>query len=237
MIDRRILANYRVRPEILQRLLPAPFRPKLIHGWGMAGICLIRLRELRPKHLPALVGIRSENAAHRIAVEWDQDGHRREGVYVPRRESSSRFNTLVGGRIFPGTQHYSFFDVSETDSTFRIEIASKDQTLRVLIDAELATAVPAGSIFNSLKEASAFFEAGSIGYSPARNDGSFEGIELRSREWKVQPLNVRRIESSFFSNSTAFPTGSAAFDCALLMRGIAHEWHDRGIMAGTVAAG
>jgi len=30
--------------------------------------------------------------------------------------------------------------------------------------------------------------------------------------------------SSFFADEAAFPPGSAAFDCALIMRNVAHEW-------------
>ena len=69
VIDRRILANYRVDPEVLAKALPAPFRPQLHDGFGVAGICLIRLRDLRPSFVPLNFGIGSENAAHRIAVE------------------------------------------------------------------------------------------------------------------------------------------------------------------------
>jgi hypothetical protein len=47
LIDRRILVNLQVEPEALQRVLPAPLRPKLVAGVGTGGICLIRLRELR----------------------------------------------------------------------------------------------------------------------------------------------------------------------------------------------
>src|SRR5438132_3356623 len=92
VIDRRILVNYRVAPDVLARQLPAPFRPRLVHGFAMVGICLIRLREVRPAFVPAWLGIHSENAAHRVAVEWDQDGAVREGVYIRRRDTSSRFN-------------------------------------------------------------------------------------------------------------------------------------------------
>ena len=86
LIDRRILVNYRVKPEVLARLVPAPFRPKLINGMGMAGVCLIGLKHLRPTFLPAFLGFSSENAAHRIAVEWDDNGETKEGVFVPRRD-------------------------------------------------------------------------------------------------------------------------------------------------------
>ena len=101
-IDRRILVNYHVDPSILAALLPAPFRPKLTHGVGMVGICLIRLKNVRPTFLPSWLGTSSENAAHRTAVEWDDNGIVREGVYVRRRDTNSRLNSLVGGRLFPG---------------------------------------------------------------------------------------------------------------------------------------
>src|SRR5260370_22544735 len=101
-IDRRLLVNYRVEPAYLQRLLPGPFRPKLIHGMGIAGICLIRLKQMRPRGLPAPLGFSSENAAHRIAVGGEEHGEYREDVYMPRRSTSSQSNTLFGGRLFPG---------------------------------------------------------------------------------------------------------------------------------------
>src|SRR4051812_13069240 len=93
IIDRRILANYRVDPDQLRALLPSRFRPKLVAGHGIAGICLIHLRQIRPAGLPAALGVSSENVAHRIAVEWDDPatGAVREGVYIPRRDTSSRF--------------------------------------------------------------------------------------------------------------------------------------------------
>jgi hypothetical protein len=91
VIDRRILVNYRVDPDVLAKLLPEPFRPKLIHGRGMAGICLIRLKQVRPRFLPRFFGVSSENAAHRIAVEWDQEGELRQGVFLTV--------TDFGGRI------------------------------------------------------------------------------------------------------------------------------------------
>jgi Uncharacterized conserved protein (COG2071) len=83
IIDRRILVNFKVDAGVLSRFLPAPFRPKLINGAGMAGVCLIRLNHIRPRFLPSFLGISSENAAHRIAVEWDQNGQPKEGVFIP----------------------------------------------------------------------------------------------------------------------------------------------------------
>lgn len=224
LIDRRILVNYRVDPEVLKKLLPQPFRPKIIDDVGIAGICLIRLKDIRPSAFPGVVGVSSENAAHRIAVEWDEHGKAREGVYIPRRDTSSRLNMLMGGRLFPVIQHHASFDVNEGDGHYRIIIDSDDDKTRVAVAAEIASALPGPSVFGSLEAASAFFENGSVGYSPA-DSREMQGLELRSFNWKVEPLRVTRVESSFFDDRQVFPPGSVEFDCALLMRGIAHEWH------------
>jgi hypothetical protein len=50
-------------------------------------------------------------------------------------------------------------------------------------------------------------------------------MELRCPNWKVEPLAVESVSSSFFDDPALFPRGSAQFDCALLMRNIEHEWH------------
>ena len=103
-IERRLLVNYRVDPEVLAKLLPAPFRVQLVNGVGVAGICLIRLGGMRPSGLPGWVGRGSENAAHRIAVEWDDHGTRRTGVWIPDRRTSSRLTVALGGRAFPSSK-------------------------------------------------------------------------------------------------------------------------------------
>jgi hypothetical protein len=226
LIDRRILVNYRVAPDVLARLIPSPFRPHLVAGHGMAGICLIRLKQLRPRGLPAWTGIGSENAAHRIAIEWDEAGQTCHGVYVPRRDSSSLWNVLAGGRIFPGIHHLSRFSIRETQDDFQVEFNARDGT-RVAVAGNIAPQLPPASIFESLQQASEFFACGSVGYSQARAPGCLEGLELCTTNWNLTPLEVRRAESSFFSDRSRFPAGTVEFDSAFLMRHIAHEWRWR----------
>jgi hypothetical protein len=225
VIDRRILVNYRVDPTVLASILPDPFRPKLVNGAGMAGVCLIRLKHIRPRLLPSFVGISSENAAHRIAVEWDHQGEQRQGVFIPRRDTSSRLNTLVGGKLFPGVHHHANFQVHERDGHYRIALDSDDLQTHLLVEGQVSADLPKSSVFGSLQEASGFFERGALGYSVTAQPGEFDGLELRSFKWHVTPLAVENVESSFFENRTVFPVGSVEFDCALLMRGIDHEWH------------
>lgn len=231
VIERRMLVNFRCRPDALARVLPAPFRPKLIHGWGVAGICLIRLGGIRPAFLPDIGGLRSENAAHRIAVEWDDNGIAREGVFIPRRDTNALFNRLMGGKIFPGVHHGAEFRVYETTESFKLDMHSHDEAAFVRVHARITDKLPAESIFQSLREASEFFRGGALGWSSRTGKGAFDGLELHCDQWRMEPLAVERVESSFFNDPKIFPADSAKFDSAFLMRDIAHEWHARGQLA------
>jgi len=219
--------NFRVEPGVLRRVLPEPFRPKLMNDAGMAGICLIRLKHIRPRFMPSFAGISSENAAHRVAVQWESGGQIQEGVYVLRRDTSSWLNSVAGGRIFPGVHHHARFDVDERDDHFRIVLDSDDGETHVAVEGQATTGLPDTSVFGSVEEASEFFERGSLGYSPASKPGTFDGLELRSFNWHVNPLTIEHVESSFFETKDLFPPGSVEFDCALLMRGIQHDWRAR----------
>lgn len=220
-IDRRILINYQIDKEVLENYLPKPFRPKLVNGKGIAGICLIRLKEIRPKGLPKQIGISSENGAHRIAVEWTENGELKEGVFIPRRDTSSRLNSLAGGTLFPGIHHLANFTVDEKDGNYEVSFVSNDNT-SLSIKANETDIWNNESVFENLDCVSDFFENGSVGYSPHKN--SFDGLQLKAYNWKVSLLNVESVKSSFFENEAIFPKGSVKFDNALLMKDIEHEW-------------
>ncbi|MFN3195669.1 MAG: DUF2071 domain-containing protein [Chlorobiota bacterium] len=222
-IDRRILINYQVDKDVLTKYLPAPFRPKLVNNKGVVGICLIRLKNIRPKGIPKGIGVTSENGAHRIAVEWTENGETKEGVFIPRRDTSSKLNSLAGGRIFPGIHHLAEFSVDEKEGDYFVEFNSKDNTF-LMIKAKETTDWNPDSIFESLDCASSFFEKGAVGYSPDKIGETYDGLELNIKEWKVKPLTVSEVRSSFFEDETIFPKGTIRFDNALLMKSIEHEW-------------
>jgi len=223
VIDRRILINYKVDKEVLGNYLPEPFKPKLVNGKGVAGICLIRLKELRPTGLPKIIGISSENGAHRIAVEWLAQGKLREGVYIPRRDTSSLLNSLAGGTVFPGIHHLAKFKVKEGKGSYEVDFRSQDGTF-LSIKAKETDDWNTESVFENLSCASEFFEKGAIGYCPDARNNNFDGLELKTYNWKVSLLEVEEVRSSFFEDEDIFPKGSVKFDNALLMRDIKHEW-------------
>jgi hypothetical protein len=226
IIKRRMLINFRVDAAVMRKFLPTPFRPKLHQGFAIAGICLIRLEDIRPKGLPALLGFSSENAAHRIAVEWDEpSGEKSEGVFIPRRDTGSQLNRLGGGRIFPGEHHLAKFRIM--DDGFHVDFAmqSQDKTVSIRVRGFDSDALPTSSCFASLADSSHFFECGSIGYSITCDAHRLDGLRLKTRDWQVRTLAIEQVESSFFADASFFPVGSVEFDHALIMRDIPHEWH------------
>ena len=226
-IERRILLNYRIEAAALQKVLPAPFRPKLFRGWGIGGVCMIRFQGLRPRLAPRWLGLGSENAAHRFAVEWQQDGENREGVFIPRRDTNSWFNKTLGGRVFPGIFQKSRFESSETGEDISLRVVRSDGGAEICFRGHPAVALPSTSVFDSLQQAAQFFALGATGYSATRTAGHFHGMDLHSENWEISPLAIDAAQSCFFDGAARFPPGTIELDCALLMRNIAHQWRSQ----------
>lgn len=222
-IERRLLINYRVDPDAIARLLPAPFEASLVDGFAIAGICLIQLR-IRPRGLPEQLSFRSLNGAHRIAVTTPAGN---EAVYIPRRDTNSRLNVLVGGRLFPGAHHLAAITVDDNTNRIGMELASKDGSTNVAVAASTTEGIPEDSVFTDVEHVSDFFKQGTVGYSDTEQPGCFDGIELQTNNWSVTPLNVEHVQSTFFDDRSLFPSGTIQLDNALLMRNIDNTWHRR----------
>lgn len=229
VIERRLLINYRLDPAVARELVPQPLRPQLVDGSAVAGICLLRLGALRPDPVPARLGWRAENAAHRIAVEWNDDTGARSGVYIPQRHSASWLPVAVGGRLFPGIHHRARFDVREADDriSLRMTSAAAEVAAEVELDDEWTS-----SLFPTLESASGFFREGDVGWSPGRPQGSLEGVRLHTNAWRVEPARALHVTSSFFD---ALPSGAATLDDVLLMRNVPVRWSPVGTSSGLLA--
>jgi hypothetical protein len=226
VIARRILLNFRVDPEIAQRTIPQPLKVESQNGFAIAGICLIRLEELRPRGLPALVGLSSENMAHRIAIRYPGDTGERSGVFIWRRDTDQKIVQLLGGRAFPGPHGSAQFDVMDEGINLDMSVKTKEGNCDVVFSAKSSSDWNATSAFSSFADASEFFRKGDCGLSCSLKGETLEGIQLQTLAWEMTPLQVSRVRCSFFEDSSKFPPGSVTFDCALLMRGIPHEWHE-----------
>jgi hypothetical protein len=229
-VRRRLLISYRVNPEVAQTLIPEPFRPQIVDGSAVAGVCMIGLQSVRPGWLRPRLGFRTENVAHRIAVEWDEDGVTRSGVYIVERHSSSLLPVLAGGRLFPGVQKRARFKLDETSSRFRVAMSAPG--VRVAVDVELGGRWNS-SLFPTVEAASSFHELGAVGWSPRRDGRGVEPLELTSTDWAVEPGRVVSVQSSFFDE---LPEGAAVLDSVVVMRDLPFFWDTPVIVPERVAS-
>lgn len=228
IIDRRILINYRVKPDVVKALLPPHLEPLIINGYASAGICLLRLKNIGMKYSPSFLRITSENAAHRFLIKYKDGDSDIQGVYIPRRDTDSMLNVLLAGKIFSWPHYSAHFQVDEANGNYALQMQSKDSYSSLSVEAQLTNTFPADSMFDSIDHASNCFHSCPIGISPSSIPNRFKTICLKTKTWKVKPLQVHKLGSGFFENRSLFPEGSLQFDNALLMEGIEHEWLNYG---------
>ena len=225
VVERRLLINNRLDRDVAAAMIPAPFEPQLVNGWAIAGICLIRLGQLRPRGVPAAIGLTSENAAHRFAVQWRDETGVRTGVYIPTRHSEAIVNVALGDRLFPGLHHKANFDVTESDDSISVAFTTRDSECHVDAAVALSDELTESQLFGSTAEASTFFRIGAAGYSPTRRSSRLDGLELRTSAWRIEAASIRYVRSSLFDDRAAFPAGTIHLDSALVMRNVPVEWH------------
>ena len=232
IIDRRILVNYRIDPHYLKKVLPSPFRPRLIKGYGMGGICLIRFKKMRPTWLPSMVGTSSENGTHRFCVEWKENGKWRSGIYIKKRFTNSRLHEFGGDKIFPGALNFSDFKVSEGKGHYSVSFRCKGGEY-AYVETQEVRQFPKDSLFKTIEEASEDFRKDQIGFSQDRQKNQFKGVKLNTDNWAVSPLVLKNCKSSLFSDPDIFPAGSVEVDHVLLMKNIKHSWENVGAICNS----
>jgi hypothetical protein len=232
VIKRRFIVTYRADPGVVARLLPAPFNPRLYHGYAIVGVCLTRLESIRPRGLPAWLGVSSENAMHQIASEWvDRKGQSHEGSFVARRDTDLWLTAILGGSLFSSRYHRARFTVKESVGHAEFAYRSLDKTAELRFSGDDAPNLPASSCFKSLQED--FFRPGNSGSSLIQEPQTFDGIALETKEWTIRPFQINQVFCSFFDNKERFPSAAIEFDHALVMRDIAYAWHLEPVASST----
>jgi hypothetical protein len=215
-IERRLLVNYRIDPDVLGSLLPNGVRAQIVRGSAVGGVCFLRLAHLRPRSLPSWSGLRTENVAHRFAVEWDGADGVVAGVYVPRRETDSRLAAWSGGRLFPGVYRLARFEVNEHGGDYRIGVQSADGRADVAVRARRTDQL-SGSLFEDIADAVEFFRSAPASLSPNESRSCLEGVRLQCDRWAAEPLEIDEMRSAVFDDLAFFPPGTCALDSALVM--------------------
>jgi hypothetical protein len=226
VIRRRVLLNFRTDPSVVAPLLPGPLEVLTYSGFAIVGVCLIGMEQLRPKGLPGVLGLSSENMAHRIAIRYPTSHGMQDGVFIWRRETDQCLVTLLGGRLFPGVHQRADFTIDDIGDRLSMNVRTEHGQADVCFEASQATGWEQGSVFPNFEDAVEFFRRGDCGFSCSLRAGRLDGLRLKTLRWEMSPLQVTGLYSAFFQDGKRFSSDLIQFDCALLMRGIPHEWHE-----------
>jgi hypothetical protein len=137
-----------------------------------------------------------------------------------------RFNTLRGMGCapessfgFPGVHYRARFQVCEDESRLAMDVTSKDGQANVSFSARISGEWRGTPSFDTFDEVSEFFRKGDCGFSCTLRGDELEGLQLKTLEWSMVPMDIESQRCSFYSDPQRFPAGSLEFDCGLLMRG------------------
>jgi uncharacterized protein YqjF (DUF2071 family) len=92
--------NYRVEPDALAALLPAPLEPERHKSRGWVQVLVSSLRDLRPPGVPELFGQCFYQASYRAAVQYrDRAGALHRGGYFLRSETNHPVMRAIGNAL------------------------------------------------------------------------------------------------------------------------------------------
>lgn len=209
-LDRRIVAVYRVCPEVLGACLPTPLQPRSLRGMGLLFTCLNCVKQWRPAFLPAEFGISIYQLLLSAAVEWDSPTGTRTGTHVLWQERCSQ--NRMQSRLLLGASKR--LEICESLDHLDISVESSNQPVFSL-SAFICPTLPHGSVFQSVREVSDFLDSPENAQSSALPE-SKRGCYL--------PLHVEQIRNWLIDDPQHFPLETIEFDSAFLIRREARRW-------------
>lgn len=216
-IDTRLLLNAIADPAEVAPRLPDGVRPHGTEGGGtVVGCCLLEIGDLRPRGMPAFVGVRMRAVAHRISTEWDTStGGTEVGVFVPMRHTDSRLASMVGGRLFPGMHQHAAIDLIRTPAHLEWKVGEPPFDngfgLRVRVDTQTPMVDPTPSVCATCVDPT-------LGLSPDHK-GRLEAAHMAPEGRDVRAVHVEELQSTFFDS---FVTATPA--TAYLMEHLGVRW-------------
>jgi hypothetical protein len=234
--ERCLVLTYALPPESLRPLLPPglaldTFRPQSGGEIGFLAIALVQTRRLRPLGVPRALGRDFFLSGYRVFTRFQTPADRTlRGLRILRSDTDRRQMTLAGNLL----THYNYrlaqvdMAASSEQLTIRTRTPNGEADLDVTADlGESAARLPAGSCFDSFREARRF--AGPLPYTfdYERQTHSIIAIRGRRRDWRPRLVTATVRQATFF-DLPPFNTARPQLASAFYVSDIPYRW-DRGI--------
>lgn len=226
ILEDTVLLNFRTDPNVLKRLLPAPFVPRLVDGYGLVGILMFKMRDLACETNMGLPSPPSDHVLYRVAVSWQQGTRTHHGMYLLRHEVNTRLPVRQRKRgLFPVAAQPVRWHKAPEAGKFEWSLQTRNRT-RLKVQARLAAYFPPGSVFDSLDQASVFFQKERAAIAPRFQKSVFANTRFLPLNWAVKPLFIESLQTDMDQLGNLFPKGHIFFDSGLIWPQIPCKWQE-----------
>jgi hypothetical protein len=221
--------TYAVPPEVLRPLLSPGLELDTYDGYALLAVALVQTQSLRPAFVPAAFGQDFFLAGYRIFTRFTApDGPTLRGLRILRSDAD-RSAMVAGGNLLT---HYNYHRcdarVIASSASLHFSVRSPDGLGSLEVSADRSTnALPAGSIFWSLRDARRFAGPLPFTFDYERETDSIIAIRAMRTNWQPSPVSVDVRHISFFEQppfDRCTPTLAAAF----YVHDVDYQW-DRGM--------
>lgn len=224
ILEDAVLLNFRTDIHVLNRILPPPFVPRLVDGYGLVGILMFKMRDLACEKNLGLPSPPSDHVLYRVAVSWQHGMRTHHGMYLLRHEVNTRLNVRQRRKgLFPVAASPIRWHKTPGSEMFGWTLNTHNQT-RLKVRARLATAFPPGSVFDTLDQASLFFQKERAAIAPRFQQSIFAHTRFLPLNWKVKPLFIEALHTDMDQLGSLFPKEQIYFDSGLIWPRILCKW-------------
>ena len=226
---RCLTLTYALPPEVVRRLLPPGLDLETYDGHAFIAVALVQTRSLRPAGFPERFGQNFFLAGYRVFTTFRQsDGRRWRGLRILRSDAD-RLAMVIGGNLLT---HYNYHRCTTTVEAsavrlhFSVSTSDDHGTLDVLADLSTAT-LPAGSPFQSVREARRFAGPLPFTFDYERETNAIIAIRATRANWQPAPVSVEVRRIAFFDHPI-FQGCTPVLAAAFYVHDIDYRW-ERGV--------
>jgi uncharacterized membrane protein YphA (DoxX/SURF4 family)/uncharacterized protein YqjF (DUF2071 family) len=221
--------TYALPAAVLRPLLPPGLELETRDGFGFMAIALVQTEALRPAGLPAGFGQDFFLSGYRVFTRFrSSEGRSIRGLRILRSDTDRR-RMVVGGNLLT---HYHYrhcrATIDPSPDRVRVTVETRDGRGDLILEASQHRAtLPAGSPFESWKEARYFAGPLPFTFEYEEETHSIIAIQAARRRWKPTPIavDVRRVG---FFNQPYFQGCTPLLAAAFRVEDIDYRW-ERGV--------
>lgn len=187
-----LVLTFAAPKEQVQLLVPECLQLDTFNNeWAFIAVAMVQTRHLRPKGFPEMLGNNFFLVGYRVFVRFTNEaGKSLRGLYILKSETDKKKMSLFGN-IFT---HYKYTttDIQQNthDGATEIHSAKSAFALKIEEPADEDVTLPAGSPFNSWKEARRY--AGPLPFTFTYNQSKHEVLVIEGvrEHWEPKPVKV-----------------------------------------------